>query len=142
MKTIDTYISEKLKINKDTGFTKISSREKPEIDSKYVDIVLNAIYPYDKNFWRDDVKDLVTDFLAERQPRFINDLFILADMKQVPYDPYMRQLTKTSKASYNRMIKKMDPTLSYKKYDWYVLEDCIICMETDSKEIYVISVVK
>ena len=142
MKTIDTYISEKLKINKDTGFTKISSREKPEIDSKYVDIILNAIYPYDKNFWRDDVKDLVTDFLAERQPRFINDLLILADMKQVPYDPYMRQLTKTSKASYNRMIKKMDPTLSYKKYDWYVLEDCIICMETDSKEIYVISVVK
>lgn len=142
MKTIDTYISEKLKINKDTGFTKISSREKPEIDSKYVDIVLNAIYPYDKNFWCDDVKDLVTDFLAERQPRFINDLLILADMKQVPYDPYMRQLTKTSKASYNRMIKKMNPTLSYKKYDWYVLEDCIICMETDSKEIYVISVVK
>lgn len=142
MKTIDTYISEKLKINKDTGFTKISSREKPEIDSKYVDIVLNAIYPNDKNFWRDDVKDLVTDFLAERQPRFINDLIILADMTQVRYDPYMRQLTKTNKTAYNRRIKKMDPTLSYKKYDWYVLEDCIICMETDSKEIYVIMVVK
>lgn len=141
MKTIDTYISEKLKINKDTGFSGISVNEKPEIDSKYVDIVLNAINP-DKNFWRSDVKDLLTDFLAERQPRFINDLIILADMTQVRYDPYMRQLTKTNKKLYNRMIKKIDPTLSYKKYDWYVLEDCIICMETDSREIYVISVWK
>lgn len=133
MKTIDTYISEKLKLNKDSKLN-ITDDEANELAEN----ILKAIDPLEVNDWYIGLQEAIADWIYDNDISDMSELRILADMNKVPYHKYLRQLTKSERILSTKIIKQKDATFSDWYYDFWILDRFILCMNTKNGQIYII----